>query len=118
MTAAAQTITLAADDYYCRLPASVRMHLAYQIMSEELSHKHSMSAMVRPGRVLKKYLFKTVPHDTNVFIEDLKQIRYFHTRNNGRLYTWKLVKIEQRRSKRICKLYFRRLKNFVHANLP
>ena len=113
------TITVSiGDSYYCWFPAKERKHLAYQIICEELSHKHSMSAMIRPGRVLKKYLFKTVPHDANVFIEDLKQIRYFHTRNNGRLCTWKLEKIERKRSKRICKLYFRRLKNFVHANLP
>jgi len=106
------------DSYYCRLPTKERMHLAYQIICDELSRKHSMSAMIRPGRVLKRYLIKTVPHDADVFIEDLKQIRYFHARCDGRLYTWKLVKIERKRSKHICKLYFRRLKNFVHANLP
>jgi hypothetical protein len=113
------TVTAAIGDYYyCQMPTKERMYLAYQIMCEELSHKHSMSAVLRAGRILKKYLFKTVPHDADVFIDDLQQIRYFHTRNNGRLYTWKLVKIERKRSKHICKLYFRRLKNFVHPNLP
>jgi len=113
------TVTAVVGDYYyCRIPTEVRLQLAYRIMSEELSHKHSMSAMIRPGRILKKYLIKTVPHDADVFISDLLQIRYFHAQNNGRVYTWKLVKVERKRSKHICKLYFRRLKNFVHANLP
>ena len=111
------TITIG-DRYYCQMPTKERMYLAYQIICEELSHKHSMSAVLRAGRILKKYLFKTVPHDADVFIDDLQQIRYFHAQNNGRVYTWKLVKIERKRSKHICKLYFRRLKNFVHPNLP
>ena len=111
------TITIG-NRYYCQMPTKERIYLAYRIMCEELSHKHSRYAVARAGRILKKYLFKTVPHDADVFIEDLKQIRYFHAKCNGKLYTWKLVKIERRRSKHICKLYFRRLKNFVHPNLP
>ena len=112
------TTTLTVDDYYCRLPTKPRMYLAYRIVCSELSLRRSQSAMLRAGRVLKKYLFKVVPHDADVFIADLQQIRYFHVQNNGRVYTWKLVKVERRRSKHICKLYFRRLKNFVHPNLP
>jgi hypothetical protein len=111
-------VTLAGGDYYCRLPTRERLQLAYQIISSELSLKRSMSAMIRPGRVLKKYFPKSAPHDADVFISDLLQIRYFHAQNNGRVYTWKLVKVERKRSKHICKLYFRRLKNFVHPNLP
>jgi hypothetical protein len=111
------TITIG-DRYYCQMPTKERMYLAYQIMCEELSHEHAKSAVVRAGRILKKYFPKSVPHDADVFIDDLQQIRYFHARCNGKLYTWKLVKIERKRSKHICKLYFRRLKNFVHANLP
>ena len=113
------TVTAVVGDYYyCRIPTEIRLRLAYQIMCKELSHKHSRYAVFRAGRVLKKHFGKTVPHDANVFIEDLKQIRYFHARCNGRLYTWKLEKIERKESKHISKLHFRRLRNFVHANLP
>jgi len=94
---------------YCRMPREERFQLARLLVGEELAKRKSRRAVLRGGLLLRKCFKKVAPRDAAVFIADLRSIYVFEIKNDGRTERWWLEKVEKKKRKGICRLYFRRV---------
>jgi hypothetical protein len=92
------------------LPTEERLEATRALVCAELAKKRSRYAVLRAGRILRRYYGDTAPVDASIFIDDVRLIRTFHVQNDGRVEVWRLVRVEYKRTKKICKLHFRRVR--------
>jgi hypothetical protein len=92
------------------LPTEERLLLARSLVCEALARVRSRYAVLRAGRILRRHLRWVAPVDASSFIYDVETLRTFCVQNDGKVEVWRLAKVEYKKSKKICKLHFRRVR--------